>query len=91
MDWTLALVTAISAAVGTIIAMLVPALIFAYWCGGLAMKQTKHEEYCEGECERQNREHSRLFQRTDEHERSIATIQSDVKAIDRRVTVLEAD
>lgn len=82
-------VTAVSAGVGTLVAMLVPALIFAYWLGGLAMRQKTHEEQCEGECERQTREHSRLFQRTDEHERQIATIQSDVRGLDRRVTALE--
>jgi hypothetical protein len=82
-------VTAVSAGIGTLVAVLIPALIFAYWLGGLAMRQRSHEEKCEGECERQNREHSRLFQRADSHERQIAGLQSDVKGLDRRIVILE--
>lgn len=89
MDWASIFTTLIAAGVGALVAVLVPALVFAYWLGGLNMRVTASDARCSSECERQTREHSRLFQISDEHGRAIGKLQGDVKSLDRRVAVVE--
>lgn len=77
--------------VGALLGAFIPALLFAYWCGGLATRLAGMENRCNSECERQTREHSRLFQIADEHGKRLGHLEGAVQSLDRRVVIMEGD
>lgn len=85
MDWVQFLVTVIAAMIGAA----TPVAAGFWWLGGLGATVKSMQETCSRECERQQREHSRLFDRTDRHTEQITEIRGDVDAIDGRVTAME--
>lgn len=91
MDWTGILVQLAAAAIGGLIGVTPLALIFAYWCGGLNQRVNGMAAHCQSECERQTREHSRLFQIAEEHGKRLGEVEGSVRSIDRRLVIIEAE
>ena len=89
MDWTQILLQLGVTIIGALVGALIPALLFAYWCGGMNMRLVSIEKRCSIECERQAREHSRLFLIADEHAHRVAEIEGSLHGIDRRLTLVE--
>lgn len=84
-----ALVTLVATLVGVLVPLLPAVILAAIKYGELNQRQKSHEEKCEGECDRQRHEHSRLFERVDEHGEAIAGLNSEVKGLGHRVGRLE--